>query len=73
MYVRLCLYNSVHQRTLMALFNNLISSHHFLLHLNSPVISDIVEGDGLSNAEANKENIRLEIEILSVGISGNSL
>ena len=44
-----------------------------VFHLNCPVTSDIVEGDGLGNAEANKENIRLEIEILSVGISGNSL
>ena len=36
-------YISVHQRC---------SSFHFLVHLNSPVTSDIVEGDGLGNAEA---------------------
>ena len=57
----------LYKKKITILFSSMV------FHLNCPVTSDIVEGDGLSNAEANKENIRLEIEILSVGISGNSL
>ena len=42
--------------------SDFISSFHFLLHLNSPVTSDIVEGDGLGNAEAYEEDVGLQFD-----------
>ena len=42
--------------------SDFISSFHFLLHLNSPVTSDIVEGDGLGNAEAYEEDVSLQFD-----------
>ena len=42
--------------------SDFISSFLTLLHLNSPVTSDIVEGDGLGNAEAYEEDVGLQID-----------
>ena len=39
-----------------------ISSFHIFVHLNSPVTSDIVEGDGLGNAEAYEEDVSLQFD-----------
>ena len=42
--------------------SDFISSFHFLFHLNSPVTSDIVKGDGLGNAEAYEEDVGLQFD-----------
>ena len=60
-------YNSVHQLGLSesdSTFqqSDFISSFLTLLHLNSPVTSDIVEGDGLGNAEAYEEDVGLQFD-----------